>query len=463
MNRECSLKQNSVFFRLIRNLICALFVLLFLSGCTLRSPGMNKLDSLTFSANLKADADSNYGKKAAYFNGRIYYLSSELGAPGIYSMNPAGEEIRLEIPVEDIRTISVQEDGIYYSGFAGIQQNINGPYRQFQMYMKSNDFANVVAYLENTSVHDNSLDNNVWDFYVGTNNTIVIRFIDCSGSSGEPWLSVVTTQNKQTIAVAQYITVEKSSTSAQTKTNGALLNLSSFRDFNYLSLYSMQAKNDLDDRLIGYRSISVYDSLRHQVAFPIDRLFSDSCSYLMRDFNRDFCRNTEDTIIFSSVKGLASYDKSKRKSSDLFTLSSPEFLYQTIDLGKDILIFTEQLRDNYFLDEIATGLFHQNRALAESLYRLDPETCDYVRLLRVGHNNAFLYADAKTAVTGGGKTISIYDISGDKAVLQRRVKIGHNVVNLANKTDTAGDWLFLYQFNKQTQRDELIEKIYIGS
>ena len=436
---------------------------LLIHGCTLRTPSMNKLDSLTFSANLKADADSNYGKKAAYFNGRIYYLSSELGAPGIYSMNPAGEEIRLEIPVEDIRTISVQEDGIYYSGFAGIQQNINGPYRQFQMFIKSNGFANVVAYLENTSFHDNSLDNNVWDFYIGTNKTIVIRFIDCSDSSGEPWLSVVTIQNKQTVAVAQYITVENSSTSAQTKTNDALLNLSSFRDFCYLSLYSMQTKNPSDDRLIGYRSISVYDSLRHQVAFPIDRLFSDSCSYLTVDFNRDFCRNTEDTIIFSSVKGLESYDKIQRKSSELLTLSSPEFLFQTIDLGNDILIFTERLRANYWLDEIADKVFRQNRAVQETLYHFDPDTSEIVRLLHVGRNNAFLYADAKTAVTGGGKKISIYDISGDTAILQRTIEIEHNIVDRANKVDTAGSWLFLYRFNEKTQRDELIEKVYIGS
>jgi hypothetical protein len=28
--------------------------------------------------------------------------------------------------------------------------------------------------------------------------------------------------------------------------------------------------------------------------------------------------------------------------------------------------------------------------------------------------------------------------------------------------DTAGGWLFLYQFNQEAQRDELLEKVYIG-
>ena len=105
----------------------------------------------------------------------------------------------------------------------------------------------------------------------------------------------------------------------------------------------------------------------------------------------------------------------------------------------------------------------QTRALAESLYRVDPEIGAKQLLLAIEKENAFLYADAETTVTGGGKTISIYDISGDKAVLLRTIAIEHNILGYSNKVDTAGGWLFLYRFNEQTQRDELIEKVYIGS
>jgi len=84
-------------------------------------------------------------------------------------------------------------------------------------------------------------------------------------------------------------------------------------------------------------------------------------------------------------------------------------------------------------------------------------------LLTLEYNNAFLYADVKTAVTGGDKTISVYDISGDKAILLRTIAIENNIVDYSNKVDTAGGWVFLYRFNEQTQRDELIEKVYIGS
>jgi hypothetical protein len=168
-------------------------------------------------------------------------------------------------------------------------------------------------------------------------------------------------------------------------------------------------------------------------------------------------------MILASCQGVDSYDISKERVSTLVTISTPEAIYQQIDYGDYILLLTENLRSTYWKDLFATKYFHQNRALEETLYRLDPDTGDIVRLLNIGRNNAFLYTDAKTAVTGGGKIISIYDISGDKAVLLRTIEIDHNIVDRANKVDTAGGWLFLYRFNEQTQRDELIEKVYIGS
>ncbi|MPN49570.1 hypothetical protein SDC9_197192 [bioreactor metagenome] len=74
-----------------------------------------------------------------------------------------------------------------------------------------------------------------------------------------------------------------------------------------------------------------------------------------------------------------------------------------------------------------------------------------------------MFIDDNTVVAASGKEISIYGTSNDKAELLRTIKVSHNIVDRANKVDTAGDWLFLYRFNEQTQRDELIEKVYIGS
>ena len=56
----------------------------------------------------------------------------------------------------------------------------------------------------------------------------------------------------------------------------------------------------------------------------------------------------------------------------------------------------------------------------------------------------------------------IYDISAEKPKLVRTIDLNHEIVDRANEVDTAGGWLFLYQFNEETQRDELIEKVNIG-
>ena len=462
MNRERSLKRSPVSFRLISDLICVVFMLLTLAGCTLRTPSMNKLDSLTFSANLKTDANSNYGKKAAYFNGRIYYLSSELGAPGIYSMNPAGEEIRLEIPVEDIRAIHVRKDGLYYSGFATIAQNDNGAYRQFRLFERKTGSDAPVDLLKTFSYTDDLMDENVWDFFLTDNDICAITFVDIFGYPPVPYFSEMSFRNLAAVLLSEYTILADEVSVPQTFSNQSEISLITLDGLYFSSSeISTNALNQQQSHSVVYQ-IGYLDSAQKQTFSSVDRYFFNAGPY-HNSSGRNFCRIHGRDIIFFSEIGLESYNLDTKKVAEIVAFKVPESIYQSIDCGDSILVFTQQFRGSYLLDEIASGLFHQNRALAETLYRLDPETCDYVRLLRVGHNNAFLYADAKTAVTGGGKTISVYDISGDKAVLQRRIQIGHNVVDPANKTDTAGGWLFLYRFNEQTQRDELIEKVYFGS
>jgi hypothetical protein len=160
---------------------------------------------------------------------------------------------------------------------------------------------------------------------------------------------------------------------------------------------------------------------------------------------------------------LEKYDIETNTVTSIVSFEQPENVYAQIDCGDNFLVFTELLRKTYELDYRYSNELKQTRALTESLYRVDPETGVKQLLLTLERENAFLYADAKIAVSGGGKTISTYDISGDTAKLQRTIEIGHNVVDFANKTDTAGGWLFLYRFNEKTQRDELIEKVYFGS
>jgi len=449
-------------FGLASKVSCGILCLLLLYGCAPQDPNANNFDNTGFYANLKADAASTIGKKAAYYGERIYYLSSELGTQGIYSMDQQGEDMVLEIPVEDIRSINVRDDGIYYAGFTGIEENSSGPFRQFHLLIRKNDETNIADFLKDVGypIPNSSFDGNVWDFYISNNGVVVICFAEVGGYRQLQMREVASFLNGDVISANDYEVLNKNIAIHYASFNqykfevGQLDGLYFLPDyFSYpeysgeflslcLSVVDLNAKGNVVKMLAG--SYLGYND--------------DDADYL-----RWFCRGNSDGFILASVHGLENYDVATNTVSDIVTFDQPENVYAQIDCGDDFLVFTELLRETYDLDYRYSKILKQTRALAESLYRVDPETGAKQLLLTLEYNNAFLYTDAKTAVTGGGKTISIYDISGDKAVLLRTIEIEHSIVDYSNKTDTAGGWLFLYRFNEQTQRDELIEKVFIGS
>ena len=461
MKRECSLKRSPAPFRLVSGLICAAFMLLSISGCTRYDPEDNNFDNVGFCANLKEDTLSPIGKKAAYYDGRIYYLSSELGTQGIYSMDTAGKDVKLEIPVEDIRSINVRNDGIYYAGFAGIRENDLGQFRQFRLLIRKYNRTEIADYLKDVGYPDDwpDEDRNVWDFYIADQGVVVICFAEVGSYRLIQSREVVSFQNGQAVPMAGYELINENTSIHNTSFNQGRLEIGHLEGLYFLPDYFSYPEYT-GDYLSLCLSVIDLNAKDHGVKMLTDWLgYNDNNS----DYLRWFCRGSADGFILASVHGLEKFDIATNTVTSIVSFEQPENIYAQIDCGDNFLVFTELLRKTYDLDYRYSKILKQTRALAESLYRVDPETGAKQLLLTLEHENAFLYADAKTAVTGGDKTISIYDISGDTAKLQRTIEIGHNVVDYSNKTDTAGGWLFLYHFNEETQRDELIEKVYIGA
>ncbi|MEA4949373.1 MAG: hypothetical protein VB068_06940 [Petrimonas sp.] len=434
-----------------------------LSGCVNRNQRNNQLDRDTFWVQFKADPSSSSGKKAAFYHDRIYYLSSELGTQGIYSMNPSGKDISLEVPVEDIRAIQLQDDVLYYSGFAGVKENDNGPYRQFRLFSLAKGDTVSKDFLASAVYSDDLRDKNVWDFYVSKSDTIVLRFSDVVGYDGRSELSGVTFKDNRAITFSGYQMINSGIVEHVDTVNKALLSFLRYADFyyvigNYTSTYPEQ-----DELLYGWDSISVYDSSQNQVALSIDRNYSSMSANGSFDFSRWICRIDGDTAIFASVRGLETFNMVSSASSDIVTFSTPECVYNQLDYGDYFLVFTECLRSSYLNGVHAPHTYPLNRALSESLYRVFPETKEKQLVLTVGKNQTFLYADRSVAAVAKGKQVLVYDISADQPKLIRTIDLNHQIVDRANKIDSAGGWLFLYRFNEKTQRDELIEKVQIGS
>lgn len=450
--------------RIYGSVICLLLCLQFaLSGCVNWNQHNNQLDRDTFWVQLKVDPSSSSGKKAAFYNNRVYYLSSELGTQGIYSMNPSGGDIKLEVPVEDIRAIQLQDDVLYYSGFAGVKENDNGPYRQFRLFSLAKGDTVSKDFLATAVYSDDFRDENVWDFYVSKTGVFVLRFTNVVGYDGSSALSVATFVDSRAIVFPDYQVINKGVINHVASFNGALLSFLRYTDLFYVLANYESTTSQQDERLYGWGSLSVYDSSQNQVALPLDRIYSCISARSKSDYARSTCRVDGEKTIFATVRGIESYDKPSKTTSSIVTFPSEEYVYNQLDCGDYFLVLTECLRSSYLHGVHAPHTYPLNRAISESLYRVFPDSKEKQLVLTVGKNQSFLYADRNIVAVAKGKQILIYDISTDQPELVRTIDLNHQIVDRANKVDSAGGWLFLYQFNLITQRDELIEKVQIGS
>ena len=443
-------------------IICIALSLLFLLGCAGNIPEINNPDRDGFYANLKADTFSPIGKKAAYYDGRIYFLSSDLGTQGIYSMTTSGEDVSLEIAVEDIRAINIRENGIYYAGFTGIEENDAGPFRQFRLlFWKAGDVP-AVDFLEAVGYHNVRLDENIGDFYISDNGIVVIYFMEVNDHMQVRLRYLVSFQNGIAVDIEDYEIVDVNNEADCKTYNQELIGLGYLDGLCFISSTYVFKKYFHGEIISDCDSIIDLESNNKNVMKISGRNTGYNDNQRQR-YWRWFCRGDENGFIFASDHGLEAYDFVSNTVRDIVVFDQPETLFYQIDCGDSLLVFTQWLRKSYDADYYFSEVLKFNRVLGESLYRVNPETGDKKLLLTLARNNSFLYADADTAVTGGGKTISIYDIATDTPVLLKTIELEHKIVDRANKLDTAGGWLFLYGFNEKTQRDELLEKVYIGS
>lgn len=444
-------------------LLIIIIVLLFLfSGCTTYSPYYNNFDTRMFYANMKPTLE-NYGKKAAVYDNRIYYLSAEEGSQGIYSMLLDGTDVQPEFEVEDIRSLTVTSNGFYYSGFAHISVNDNGEYRCFHLLHRETAASNAINLLSQVENAELLEGDNVWDFCLKEDGSIYFRIPQILFFSGLNGITISTLYNGRILTLPEY--------------NVLLYNLKAFDNLNQQSgLMIYQHKNQLfpisskilagDEwvQIFDKRNVSLFDETKSMTILPIDALFlSNTERYDGPYSDRWILRFSDEKILLAYEAGLYEYDLKTETSREIYAFPKTESIYATYDDGSDIFLLTKTFRREGWIRNKYRELFQIPDQKGENLYRVNPSTGKSTTMLELDPGEAFLYIDDAIVATASNNVISIYDISGDKAVLLRTIEIEHNIVDRANKVDTAGGWLFLYRFNEQTQRDELIEKVYIES
>jgi hypothetical protein len=443
-------------------LIIIIIWMLALLGCVGRSPYYNDLDTRMFYANMKPSLE-NYGKKTAVFNNRIYYLSAEDGSQGIYSMLLDGTDVQPEFKVEDIRSLTVTSNGFYYSGFAHISVNDNGEYRCFQMLHRESATSDPINCITQAGNADLLKGDNVWDFYLKEDGSLYIRIARMDFLLGHTDVSISSLNNGRFLTLKNYDVLFSNIKAFDNphQQRGLMI----YHSQNQLFPVSSMILGDNESvEIFDKRNVSLFDETKDGTILPIDAIFlSDSERSDGPYSDRWILRFSDEKMLLAYETGLYEYNLKTETNREVYTFPKTESIYATYDTGSDVFLMTKTFRREGWISNKFRELFQIPDQKGENLYRLAPSTGVSVKMLQLGEGEAFLYIDGTSVATASSKTISIYDISGDKAVLLRTILVKHNIVDRANKVDTAGGWLFLYRFNEQTQRDELVEKVYIGS
>ena len=442
-------------------LFTCLLCVIFLCSCIPTDPSANLLDTRRFYTNIKPDSNANYGKKAAFCDGRVYYLSAENGTQGIYSMNADGSDVRLEQATEDIRALAVNSDGLYYSGFSGIQENRNGSFRCFRLYHRDSAQSKPVDLLAQTKRAGELTDKNVWDFYIASNEYIYIRLVDADWPVSGNCISMISYVNGEILPALNYQSVVTDyygfrETSAKR----------SFRLLKYAKQYAtadagiVYGQDSLE--IYAEKYITLYDASINRTVLPIDGIFLANVERTDYAWHRWILRINANKMLLAAESALLTYDLNTHKANDLLTFPSTESIYASYDEGNDILLLTRTLRKSGLISSGLRALFNIPVVKGSCLYRANPDTGATTKLLSLKRDEAFVYVDGKTAAVASGQTISLYDITSESPALIRTIELQHPIIDTANKVDTAGGWLFLYGFNATTQRDELLDKVFFG-
>ncbi len=436
------------------------FTTMMLGACVPHDQSFNDIDARIFSAHMKPFSNDETGKKAVLNDERIYYLSGELGQQGIYSMRLDGSNIQFEFPVEDIRAMQINDDGYFYSGYRNTATNSNGTYRIFRLYHRKDREQVPYDVIDHIGDTADFIDTNTWDFHFNADGNLFIRSVEQDWLTGENNLCLLSFVNGTVVPKAEY----------QVLTNDDVVfqkdypreSLCTYRIQDQYFILSNPIGSFGGEEMVGNRvSIALFDDALQRQVLPVDNLFLSLGDY--SDFPiRWIVRKNQSHFLIAGDNGLTDYDLDAKAGEQLVRFPKRENLFAIYDSGDDLLLLTRRFRHTDILSLYFEYLFSVETIKGESLYRFDPETGQSRRLIKLGVKQAFLSVDDHFAAVAKGKQVLIYDISAEKPKLVRTIDLNHEIVDRANEVDTAGGWLFLYQFNLKTCRDELIEKVNIG-
>lgn len=428
-------------YKIVCFFVCSIVLSFFLVGCTAYNSDYNKLDDVKFITNYKQDSTINLGRKTAQFDNRIYYLGSQDGTRGIYSMASDGSEVVLEAKVADIRKVQVFDDKILYAGYVGENENENGTFRSFELFTSEGTAQKKVNV---SSEIDNAMNvDNLWDFYALSSGEIITAYLG--------------------LTVQAYLTPYVYSlniphTSYEKLTDQLLLR--QMPDYTEITLYKYRNVHMAADKIVP----EYYEKYRYD-----DNFLCSSYDVSIIDTKNEVKVMGGDYIYEDAFGGLGNYIlQSINSRGYLFTNKGQIIL---IDINKKVALGNLEISNNKIQFVLDLGdkayIITEDQSNNQSIYSLDLNTFEYKLLKQCERGNDFLWQSAEKvlwldenkAVTVKGKTITVWSINEDSLSEWRNISVPKKIVNQLTETDVAGDWLFIYEFNYDQNCDILKYKI----
>jgi len=424
--------------RKYRFFVFAWLTVFLFGGCVSKNPADNNLDTYIFNPYFKPKVAAAEGKKAAFSDNRIWYLSSESGQQGLHSMNMDGSDVRLEFGTEDIRSIAIRDEQLWTAEYVGMDVNHCGEFRLFQpfsrqrhnLYVRKNLLSDIDVSVATTS---ETVDANLFDLYPIADDILLMRFTYPNLPTGGLALS----DGYLRIGDTRLISTNE------------LVSLTEYDRPDDFYSYIMN-----DTFTLGSRGNCVfcdyepYDVIHEQQVLPMDvRHWKDGWPFyhLVYAKGKNYCFTDRHSVRWVSVDPV--------DSGVITRFEGEEYIYASYHTDSTHLLLTrhEEIKYRTILpDKIRSD---------KRLYRIDLKTGEREQMLSIEHPAEFVYLSDCYAATAEGKTLTLYDLRGETAEAIREIELEHEIVDKANKTDCAGGWWFLYRFNEETNRDELIEKV----
>lgn len=430
------------------------------SGCTAGpDPQDNNLDQYAFEPMHKQDKNCEWGKKAAVYQEQIYYSDPANG--GIFRMNLDGSQCQLFLEGPDIRKLQFTPQGLYYLGFVGNASNDTGEYRSFGLFVSHWGARESQSVMKAPpDVMDPEAHLELWDFYLSQEGTLAKMHVGWAGLPfSYPIFSLCYASAGEEIPKGR---------------------LTILRDFPLNRQQQVPGS-----KYPGRCEVGAYDGLFYSAESRFVSIGPDSEHYDLACGSFSVTDLKRNQVVLDTAAAPNRAKASQHRTIDGFCPDGVlvriknEMMLMTGDFQRtvrSVLLEGEEAIRFVVAGGDAAYLIAENGSenRQQSVYRLDLGTFACQKLYTCAQSEKFLWIetkeeervlwlDAEKLVTAQGKTLRVWTLENGGYTLNRTLETKENMVANSNKTDVAGDWLFVYRFNEKENRDELVEKINIAA